>query len=422
MEQINDTLPSASSPEARPPATSKRKLPQIEPPGSIKGYFSSSGAKPASTERSASRDDGGDRLPRWDSDDFEHVLSWLENKDNFASVYGKGGRTQVGAKYVSATKAWDIFANWFNQRTKSSLTGKALLARCKRYKANYTKALRFGTRTGSGLTDKDVQDDISSIELKREKICYAFNRMHALFGSSPSVEPLTQVSTSAAGVTFRGKASKTTMAQRVDTRAAIPCTIGEPDVLEDDWGDDYYPDPEMPENQEEQTQEEQTQEDVEEDELEDDLEEVEENDYFTPTQTSVTFKPTDFMNHRQTAPSVSTGSFPSALRRANSSQTGSTTRSSKSQNARLNPPPPVQDITVKKAIPFSEAFMSTMEMKIKADHTLETMKLEFQREERKEKDKAEAKKERTALMRSAVEKGLSLADIKELLQLADGDE
>ncbi|KAF9122436.1 hypothetical protein BGW39_009739 [Mortierella sp. 14UC] len=310
----------------------------------IKGYFSSSGAKPASTERSANRDDGGDRLPRWDSDDFEHVLSWLENKDNFASVYGKDGRTQVGAK------------------------------------------------------------------------------MHALFGSSPSVEPLTQVSTSAAGVTFRGKASKTTMAQRVDTRAAMPCTIGGPDVLDDDWGDDYYPDPEMPENHEEQTQEEQTQDDVEEDELEGDLEEVEENDYFTPTQTSVTFKPTDFMNHRQTAPSVSTESFPSVLRRANSSQTGSTTRSSKSQNARLNPPPPVQDITVKKAIPFSEAFMSTMEMKIKADHALETMKLEFQREERKEKDKAEAKRERTALMKSAVEKGLSLADIKELLQLADGDE
>ncbi|KAG0257905.1 hypothetical protein BGZ95_005114 [Linnemannia exigua] len=129
-----------------------------------------------------------------------------------------------------------------------------------------------------------------------------------------------------------------TMAQRVNTRAATPCTIGEPDALDDDWGDDSFLELETSENQEEQNQEEQNQEDDE----EDDLEEVEENDYFTPTQTSVAFQPIDFMSHRLKVPSVSTESFPSVLKRSNSSQMGST-KSSKSQNARLNPPPPVQD-------------------------------------------------------------------------------
>ncbi|KAG0346818.1 hypothetical protein BGZ54_005096, partial [Gamsiella multidivaricata] len=97
-------------------------------------------------------------------------------------------------------------------------------ARCKRYKENYVKALAFSKGTGNGLTDDDLRKGIPTMEQKRD---YSFTKMYVSFGSSPSIEPLSEVSTSALGVTFRSKTSQTTITRQLDTHAAVPSAITE---------------------------------------------------------------------------------------------------------------------------------------------------------------------------------------------------
>ncbi|KAF9177794.1 hypothetical protein BGZ51_008361 [Haplosporangium sp. Z 767] len=316
----------------------------------------------------------------------------ISEQRNFASVYGNDGKTSVGTKYVSAAKAWRIFAGWYNKAAGSSLTGKAMSARCKRYKESYKKALTF--------------------------------------------EPLSQVFTSLSGVAFRNKTSHVTKTRQPDMRAARSSTSTEVDgiieVLEtirDDAGETLdlisSQDERSDEGDEEQQDEDERQEEQDEEEQEEEEQEDEETlvDSRTSQRTGADPKPNKFMNYRSKATSVSTALFPSVLRREPSGQSTSTSKGSQSHGVRLKPPPAPQDlssVSTRKAMTFGEAFMKSMEMKLSSEKSIEIMKLEYQKRLMDQTHEAEARKARAEFLKSCVEKGLSLEEIRQLLEMADG--
>lgn len=308
-------------------------------------------------------------------------------------MYGRDGKTAVGTKYVSGKKAWDIFATWFNGEAGSSLTGKAMQSRCSQYRELYYKAQKFGEGTGSGLSSKDLQKGIDTIPKKRESMCYSFDRMDVLFGSSPNIEPLTQVSTSAKGITFCNKNSKkvvrpgpvvqSTVAPNTNTEAESFVDVS--DLLEDDSDTDrnvleFHVDEGHEgiwEDSDDGTQVNKTNDtngadDVEEVDSVNEKGEMGKAAVRTSQGASqhktVAFESTDFMHHRSKASSASTTSFPSVLRRANSNQSSSSSR--KTPDARSNPPGLAHDISIKKPVSFGEAFMSSMEYKAQGESTM----------------------------------------------------
>ncbi|KAI7826124.1 hypothetical protein BC939DRAFT_446998 [Gamsiella multidivaricata] len=171
----------------------------------------------------------------------------------------------------------------------------------------------------------------------------------------------------------------------------------------------------------------------------------------TRQRTGVALNPTKFMNHRSKAPSVSTALFPFVLRREPSSRSSSTSKGSGSRDVRLNPPPALQDlssVSIKKTLTFGEVFMKSMEMRVNSKESIERMKLEYQRElqehqrelqehqrelqehqrelqkhqreQQEQSQEAEAKKARIEFLILCIEKGYSIGQTRELLEMIDG--
>ncbi|KAL3678560.1 hypothetical protein R1sor_021516 [Riccia sorocarpa] len=87
--------------------------------------------------------------------DYELIVSYLEEPDNFAALFGSGGKTKIGGKHQTKTTAFAVMAVQLQR---------------------------------SGLTDEDIARGIT-LEAKLNKACPFFYRMDALFGTKSNMVP-----------------------------------------------------------------------------------------------------------------------------------------------------------------------------------------------------------------------------------------
>ncbi|KAF9087129.1 hypothetical protein BGX27_002988, partial [Mortierella sp. AM989] len=65
-------------------------------------------------------DEEDSKMKHWGEEEYELVLDWLEDGDNFDMLHGSIQKTQVGIKPKTTTQAWKIFTDWFNDRANTS--------------------------------------------------------------------------------------------------------------------------------------------------------------------------------------------------------------------------------------------------------------------------------------------------------------
>ncbi|KAL3691710.1 hypothetical protein R1sor_005361 [Riccia sorocarpa] len=106
--------------------------------------------------------------------DYEAVVSYIEDPENFRQVMGGGPKTKVGGKCMSKTKAFHIMASHLkNVAGFPDVIGEEMMKRFERYVAMYKKARGFKDSTGQGLSEKELEKGMT-IEDKLEKICDDF--------------------------------------------------------------------------------------------------------------------------------------------------------------------------------------------------------------------------------------------------------
>ncbi|KAL3692303.1 hypothetical protein R1sor_005954 [Riccia sorocarpa] len=121
--------------------------------------------------------------------DYEAVVTYIEEPENFRQVMGGGKKTKVGGKCISKTKAFHIMASHLkNIAGFPDVTGEEMKKRFERYVLRYKKARQFKEATGRGLSEKELESGMT-IEEKVEKICPHFDRMHAILGQRANIAP-----------------------------------------------------------------------------------------------------------------------------------------------------------------------------------------------------------------------------------------
>lgn len=148
--------------------------------GAKKGQHSKAAKTPTSSKE------------RFVKEDIEVIVGWLENKANFAWVFGTAKQTSIGKHPRAPAKGWEEVANLVNKRRKGQLavTGKATRDRFKRHKKTYiAKKEKRKSKSGFGLSPKDHDNNINTIEQKLEGLCHCYARMDQLFSADPNITP-----------------------------------------------------------------------------------------------------------------------------------------------------------------------------------------------------------------------------------------
>ncbi|KAL3682554.1 hypothetical protein R1sor_000576 [Riccia sorocarpa] len=145
--------------------------------------------------------------------DYELIVSYLEEPDNFAALFGSGGKTKIGGKHQTKTTALAVMAvvvSWTGQTPEAQrfldrnpsrhdtvqlqslgfppCSAQNLYKKVLRYRSRYESALSILKEIGSGLTDEDIARGIT-LEAKLNKACPFFYRMDALFGTKSNMVP-----------------------------------------------------------------------------------------------------------------------------------------------------------------------------------------------------------------------------------------
>ena len=127
-------------------------------------------------------------------EDYLTIASWLDNKANFKSCFGKTEKTTAGQSQLTKNNGFKLLADELKKRSKGRmvLTPKQMRERFRTYKLNYIKANKFSRSTGAGVTEADIERGIHTVEDKLDDICPYYEKMDNLFGSMPNVWPLCQ--------------------------------------------------------------------------------------------------------------------------------------------------------------------------------------------------------------------------------------
>lgn len=132
---------------------------------------------------------------RFNNDDIDIILTWLENSGNYESIWGTSGKTSIGLAPKTSSNGYRNLFEFLKAKSKrwnnNNLSPRAVKERFARYKSRlYMPAKAQIDATGFGVTDDDKINGISTIEHKKESMCHGYSRMEALFGSKPNVEPV----------------------------------------------------------------------------------------------------------------------------------------------------------------------------------------------------------------------------------------
>ncbi|KAI9912945.1 hypothetical protein PsorP6_006417 [Peronosclerospora sorghi] len=124
--------------------------------------------------------------------DLIFVVSWLEDKWNFESVYETSGQTKIGVPIKNKITGLRDLAADLSRQSKGRLNvdHKGIKGRIRTYRKNLEVELAAERSTGFGVTEEDRWKGIFTVEQKLNRICAHFERMKALFGESTAVQPL----------------------------------------------------------------------------------------------------------------------------------------------------------------------------------------------------------------------------------------
>ncbi|KAF9308645.1 hypothetical protein BGZ91_007729 [Linnemannia elongata] len=107
---------------------------------------------------------------RFTKQDMEFILTWMEHRPNFESVFGCGGQTVIGAPNKSKTHGYSVLAQGVTKQSKGRLNinGKAMRERFQRHMKAYTEAKRKAESTGFGVTEDDTRKGLYTVAHKLE--------------------------------------------------------------------------------------------------------------------------------------------------------------------------------------------------------------------------------------------------------------
>ncbi|KAH9470367.1 hypothetical protein Pst134EA_007629 [Puccinia striiformis f. sp. tritici] len=142
---------------------------------------------PAGSRLANSRD-VSDGSPLFQHDDYGLVCTYLENPKNFTEIHGNGSRTTVGPKCITKGAAYERFAIYMNDSSRSGLTlnGKLLRQRIVAYKKKFFDAKKASNSTGEGTLEGD---QFESYDQKLEDECPYYSRMNTIFGNRSNYTP-----------------------------------------------------------------------------------------------------------------------------------------------------------------------------------------------------------------------------------------
>ncbi|KAL3681685.1 hypothetical protein R1sor_024641 [Riccia sorocarpa] len=159
----------------------------ISPVSSCSSLSSNSEMKPRAMARSMGAQKNAARH-RMTKRDYEMIVMYLENPDNFAAINGCGRKTKITRKTLTKVTAFGHMAVTLCAQGFVKCSGVIIGKKVARYVCTYKNARAFYLSTGSGLTEAEIDAGLT-LEQKMNAKCHYFFRMHALFGARANVEP-----------------------------------------------------------------------------------------------------------------------------------------------------------------------------------------------------------------------------------------
>ncbi|KAL3683230.1 hypothetical protein R1sor_001252 [Riccia sorocarpa] len=159
----------------------------VSPASSCSSSSSNSEMKPWAMARSLGAQKNAARH-RMTKQDYEMIVTYLENPDNFAAINGCGRKTKITGKTLTKVTAFGHMVVTLCARGFIKYSGVIMGKKVARYVETYKKARTFYLGTGSGLTAAEIAAGLT-LEQKMNAKCHYFFRMHALFGARANVEP-----------------------------------------------------------------------------------------------------------------------------------------------------------------------------------------------------------------------------------------
>ncbi|KAL3684643.1 hypothetical protein R1sor_002665 [Riccia sorocarpa] len=120
--------------------------------------------------------------------DYEKILEYLEDEENFDFLYGSGRKTKVGGKVQSKATVYGIMAVHLAKTGLPLMTASVLQKKVERYIDMYKRARAMIVSTG-GDVEKFEMTEGMTLEKKVNKVCPHYDRMHVLFGNRVKLEP-----------------------------------------------------------------------------------------------------------------------------------------------------------------------------------------------------------------------------------------
>ncbi|KAL3690091.1 hypothetical protein R1sor_016400 [Riccia sorocarpa] len=160
----------------------------VSPASSCSSSSSNSEMKPRTMARSMGAQKNAARH-RMTKHDYEMIVTYLENPDNFAAINGCGRKTKITGKTLTKVTAFGHMAVMLCAHGFVKCSGVIMGKKVARYVCTYKNARTFYLGTGSGLTDPEIVAGLT-LEQKMNAKCHYFFCMHALFGARANVEPL----------------------------------------------------------------------------------------------------------------------------------------------------------------------------------------------------------------------------------------
>ncbi|KAL2633706.1 hypothetical protein R1flu_005185 [Riccia fluitans] len=131
---------------------------------------------------------GGSSRHRMNQDEYELIIGYLEDPIQLAEILGSSRKTKIGVRNPSKLTAFGMMAVHLMSKCFPSCNGSNMQKKFNRYVASFRKAKEWSKSTGAGLTEEELERGMT-IEVKLNKKCPFYFRMHALFGHRANIEP-----------------------------------------------------------------------------------------------------------------------------------------------------------------------------------------------------------------------------------------
>ncbi|KAF9117797.1 hypothetical protein BGW39_001795, partial [Mortierella sp. 14UC] len=162
------TLSGPSSAQATETSSSSSSSKGKEKKRALRAYAGVT--KRSSHKKATSSTDDSAGKDRFEKDDINRIMDWLDDTLNYGAIYGFPGVTP---------SAWNASDELQHRRWD-------------RHKSKYIATKKIVESTGFGINDADRAKRIFSIAAKKEKLCLGYQRMDAMFGTKPNITPLAE--------------------------------------------------------------------------------------------------------------------------------------------------------------------------------------------------------------------------------------